>query len=206
MDDVQATEGNESLDKKVSTFLDVSCGCSFGNGEDSCLKSFSKETMLFNLHNCLELSKEELDLVILANIQASTHGHDKQVDEKRSRSPRGYFAFKSIPICKKMFLQLYGISDHRFRSLKEHYDHFGIYPRTHGNMKRMPSNTLPHSTTVDIKAFILKYIEENGVLLPGRIPGYKNDEIKLLSSCESKMGVWKCYSKSCEAVRKTSLC
>ena len=50
MDDVQATEGHESLDKKVSTFLDVGCGCSL-YGEDSCSKSFSKETMLFNLHN-----------------------------------------------------------------------------------------------------------------------------------------------------------
>ena len=78
--------------------------------------------------------------------------------------------------------------------------------RTHGSKKRMPSNPLPHSTIVDIKAFISNYVEENGVLLPGRIPGYKNDDIKLLSSCESKMGVWKCYTKSCEAAGKTSVC
>ena len=117
-----------------------------------------------------QLSKEELDLVILANIQVSTHGRDKQVGEKRSRSPRCYFAFKSIPICKKMFLQLYGIRDHRFRSLKEHYDNFGTYPRTHGNKKRMPRNTLPHATIVDIKALISNYVKENEVLLLGRIP------------------------------------
>ena len=58
--------------------------------------------MLFNLHNCLELNKEELDLVILANVQGSTHGHDKQVNEKRSKSPRRYFKFKSTPFCKKV--------------------------------------------------------------------------------------------------------
>ena len=168
-------------------------------------KSFSKETILFNLHNCLELSREELDLVILANIEASTHGHNEQVGEKRSRSPRCSFTFKSMPICKKMFLQVYGISDRRFRSLNEHYDTFGIYPGTHGNKKRLLSNTLPYSTVADIKAFMSNYVEENGALLPGRIPSYKNDDIKLLSSCESKMSVWRCYNNSCEAVGKNSV-
>jgi hypothetical protein len=73
------------------------------------------------------------------------------------------------------------------------------------NKKRLPSNTLPYSTVADIKAFMSNYVEENGVLLPGRIPGYKNDDIKLLSSCESKMGVWICYNKSCEAAGKNSI-
>ena len=73
------------------------------------------------------------------------------------------------------------------------------------NKKRLPSNTLPYSTVADIKAFMSNYVEENGVLLPGRIPGYKNDDIKLLSSCESKMGVWRCYNKSCEAAGKNSI-
>ena len=205
MEGEQVPENMDSLDENVSTFLNVGCGCSGGQKGNQCSKSFSKETMLFNLHNCLELSREELDLVILANIQASTHGHNEQVGEKRSRSPRCFFTFKSIPMCKKMFLQVYGISDRRFRSLKEHYDTFGIYPRTHGNKKRLPSNTLPYSTVADIKAFMSNYVEENGVLLPGRIPGYKNDDIKLLSSCESKMGVWRCYNKSCEAAGKNSV-
>ena len=115
------------------------------------------------------MSREELDLVILANIQACTHGHYEHVGEKRSRSPR--------------------------------YDTFVIYPRTHGNKRRMPSYTIPFSTVEDIQAFMSNYVEENRVLLPGRIPGYKNDDIKLLPSCESKMNVWKSYSESCEAAK-----
>ena len=34
MYDIQATEGNESLDKKVSTFLAVGCRCSLGHSQD----------------------------------------------------------------------------------------------------------------------------------------------------------------------------
>ena len=37
-----------------------------------CSQQFQKEVVLCNLNNCLELSHGELDLVILANIQAFT--------------------------------------------------------------------------------------------------------------------------------------
>ena len=37
--------------------------------------------------------------------------------------------------------------------------------------------------------FLQNYAEENALLLPGRIPGYKRDDIKLLPSSRSKR-VW----------------
>ena len=188
---------NDPLSERVKTFLDVGCGCSRGKNGNPCSKSFFQENILCNLNNCMELTREELDVVILSNIQACTQEHDDKVGEKR-RSPRCSFLYKSIPICKNMFLQLYGISDSRFRALKEHYDTFGISPRTHGNKNKIPHNTLSHSTVVDIQRFITNYAEENGVLLPGRIPGYKSDDIQLLPSCESKMSVWKAYNQSCQ--------
>ena len=96
-----------------------------------------------------------------------------------------------------MLLKLYGISNHRFRSLKERHDIVGICYRTHGNKGRMPNNTLPYSAIADIQEFVTNYVKENGILLPGRTPGYKDDDIKLLSACESKMNVWRCYGQSC---------
>lgn len=42
------------------------------------------------------------------------------------------------------------------------------------------------------------YADENGVLLPGRIPCFKNDDIQLLSSSNTKMYVWKSFKKACE--------
>ena len=66
-----------------------------------------------------------------------------------------------------MFLHFYGISYSRFRRLKEHYELHGILLRTHRNTNRLPENTLPYSTIEDVQAFLLNYVEENAITLPG---------------------------------------
>ena len=50
-----------------------------------------------------------------------------------------------------------------------------------------------------IHAFIENYVEENAIVLPRRIPGFKNDEIRLLSSSETKKSVWKEYERTYDA-------
>lgn len=50
-----------------------------------------------------------------------------------------------------------------------------------------------------VKTFLMNYIEENAISLPGRIPGFKSDEVKVLSSSESKISVWRDYKEACEA-------
>ena len=200
------SDGNSCLDENVTAFLKDGCGCSGGENGNHCSELFSKEIILINLYNCMELTREELDLAILSNIQACTHGDlFEKVGKKRVRSPRCNFTFRSIAICKEMFLKLYGISESRFRSLKVHYDINGISPRIHGNTKRLPSNTLSQATVEDVKTFISNYVEENGILLPGRIPGYKEDDIKLLSCSESKASVWRCFNESCETAGKSTV-
>lgn len=153
--------------------------------------------MIFNLNNCLKLTAGELDLVILANIQVFTR--DEYIGGKRGRSSRCNYQYQSILICKEMFLHLYGISDSRLRRLKEHYDKYGIFPRTHGNTKRLPSNTLPQLVMENVHNFLANYVEENAIVLPGRIFGFKSDEVKVLPSSETKMSVWRAYSSTCEA-------
>ena len=98
-----------------------------------------------------------------------------------------------------MFLHLYGISDSRLRRLKEHYDKYVIFPRTHGNTKRLPSNTFPQLVTKNVHDFLAKYVRENAIVLPGRIPGFKSDEVKVLPSSKTKMSVWRAYTSTCEA-------
>jgi len=92
-----------------------------------------------------------------------------------------------------MFLHLHRLSDSRFRRLKEHYQTHGICPRIHGNTKLLPDNTLSQATVKGVRTFLTNYVEENAISLPGRIPGFKSDDIKVLSSSESKMGVWRVY-------------
>ena len=105
-----------------------------------------------------------------------------------------------------MFLHLYGLSDSRLRGLKEHYDKHGIFLRTHGNKKRLPSNTLLHLVTENLHNFLTNYVEENAIVLPGRIPGFKSDEVKVLPSCETKMSVLRVYTSTCEASGLQAVC
>ena len=92
----------------VTKFLQEGCGCSRGLKGGQCCEQFSKEVVLSNLNNCLELSPGELDLVILANIQACTNR--EIIGEKRTRSSRSSFLYLNRPICKDVFLNLYRIS------------------------------------------------------------------------------------------------
>ena len=57
----------------------------------------------------------------------------------------------------------------------------------------------------------MQYVESNAILLPGRIPGYKRDDIKLLPSSCTKRAVWVLYQESAaslslRAVAYTTFC
>ena len=49
-------------------------------------------------------------------------------------------------------------------------------------------------------------MEENAVLLPDRIPGFKKEDIQLLPSSETKMSVWRQFKKVCEESGKDAVC
>ena len=57
---------------------------------------------------------------------------------------------------------------------------------------------LSQCTIEGVNTFLSNYIEENVIRLPGRIPGFKNDDIKVLSSSESKTSVWRVYDATCK--------
>ena len=118
-------EGPNQIEK-AKKFLHNGCGCSRGSKGVQCSREFCEETVLFNLNNCLELTGGELDLVILASIQVFTR--DEHIGGKGSRSSRCNYQYRSILICKEMFLHLYGISDSQLCRLKEHYNKCGIFP------------------------------------------------------------------------------
>ena len=129
----------------------------------------------------------------------------KITGEKRKRSSPYSFLYQSQPICKEMFLKLYGISKSCSRGLLDHYQNHGISLQRHGNSKRLPHNKLPQAVAEDAKNFLSNYVDENAVLLPGRIPGFKSENIQLLSSSDTKMDVWNSFTRTCEEPNKTLL-
>ena len=80
------------------------------------------------------------------------------------------------------------------KSVKEN----GLTPRTHGNTRRKPHNALSFSSIEYVVRFLHTYTEQNGLLLPGRVPGYSRMDIKLLPSSTSKRGIWNTYTSAAE--------
>ena len=44
------------------------------------------------------------------------------------------------------------------------------------------------------------------IVLTGRIPGFKCDDVKVLSCSETKMSVWRAYSSTCESLGQQAVC
>ena len=72
----------------------------------------------------------------------------------------------------------------------------GLVPRVHGQCGRVAL------VLEDIITFVMHYI---AILLPGRIPGYKRDDIKLLPSSCTKRAVWLLYQESATSLTLRSV-
>ena len=105
-----------------------------------------------------------------------------------------------------MFLHLYGISYSRFRCVKERCESHGIILRMHGNTRKQQGNTHPHLVSQNVHSFLTNYVEANAIVLPGRIPCFKRDDVKVLSFSDTKASVWQVYSAACEASGEQAVC
>lgn len=90
-----------------------------------------------------------------------------------------YF-YHSERICMKTFLFFPCLQHNRFYSLVKHYRKNGLTLRVHGNAKRLPSSACCAETVEKVVKFIKNTAEDQALLLPGSVPGFKRIDIKLL--------------------------
>ena len=74
----------------------------------------------------------------------------------------------------------------RFINLKASYLATGLTTRVHGNANRQPKHALKLDEVKTLVTFLNNYAEKNAILLHGRIPEYKRDDIQLLPSSTTK--------------------
>ncbi len=198
--EIEPTLSDISEVNVVKEFIKKGCGCRIDNGGQCSLK-FSFEHIMDVRSQCLSLSHDELDLVILGQIMSNTNlstatapnpGHaNKQRQKSYSKYSHG-----SEQICSRMFLFLHTIGKFRLNSLVASFKLNGLTVRIHGNSNRKPHNALSLSSLEYCVKFLLNYADLNAVLLPGRIPGYSKMDIKLLPSSVSKHGIWQLYKNA----------
>jgi len=104
-------------------------------------------------------------------------------------------------VCKKVFLQLHGIGKRRLEYLHEHFKNNGLDERQHGNKRRLPANTTTKDVIDQTVAFLGNHGTQHGLCLPGRIPGHRftDNKIVMLPSHHSKSYVHRKYEEACKS-------
>ena len=206
--DFDFSECDSSERSKVQAFVTKTCGCAHGYKGNPCSSTIQVEDIVDCRNNCAERSSAELDLVILGMIHSAINcdqfSYSGRAEKTRQRT-RMPFYFHSHRICLKTFLFMHRLHKNRFYSLVKHYRLNGLSLRTHGNKKRLPSSAFSAATVERVVKFIMNVAEDQALLLPGRVPGFKRIDVKLLPSSMTKSRLWKSYQGACAAVGHESV-
>ena len=175
--------------KLCTDFIQSTCGCKKAKGKP-CSSLFPLDHYIDLRAQSSLLTRDELDLTLLGCIMCTVitdeyirNGRHKPTKRRRTSMS---FIHHSHEVCKTTFCFLYGVGRKRIMALKDSYLANGLETRVHGNRKRLPHNQMTHRAITNVVKFLENYAEENAILLPGRIPSYKRDDIKLLPSSRSK--------------------
>ena len=195
----------------IASFMATTCGCHGRQAYGPCSAWFTSTYVLSVRASCSELSHSELDLAVMGQLLAgmattSTARTTHHSTQLRQRSSCTYM-HNGNQICEKMFRILLGIGCTRLKNLKKNVCTHGLSLRVHGNTRRTPSNVTSLSSVEFFVLFLLNFSEQNGLLLPGRIPGYSRSDLKLLPSSVSKRAVWRVYataSNEAESIQSVS--
>lgn len=91
----------------------------------------------------------------------------------------------------------YSISKDRLAGLLKWYKTEGLVPKEKQTGGR--KNNIRSLQLDDIKGvvtFIQQYASQNALVLPGRVPGFKRDDVQLLPSAHTATKVYQCYTDS----------
>ena len=154
-----------------------------------CFQQFSSQELLDLCMHHLTPERETVDLVILSQLCSSLQCGDMTQNTMRwvntwRKKVISQYVHQGKNICHELFKFIHGVEKGRLGNLIKHYCLHGMIPRQHGNKNRLPKHTLSFQEMEKVTSFVTNYAEEHGILLPGRILGYKRDDLKLLpSSC-----------------------
>lgn len=154
--DLRETDGNEL--GTIRNFLKAGCGCQFGPKAHHCSSTLSYSEVLESHTNCLQPSKEELDLIILSHLQC--HLRWKEVGGRKRKRYVCNFFFSRQQICKTTYLFLLAVGRERYANLCEHYKLYRVTLHVHGNKGRLPKNMCTFESISEVSKFISNYAEE----------------------------------------------
>ena len=196
--DITTTETTHSSgltddEQLCAEFVARTCGCKKGDGRKPCSSLFPVQHYVDIRAQAALLTRNELDMVLLGSVMSTVLDSSHAVEDHSHRNAKrrricSNYMHNGYNVCKNTFAFLHGIGvNHRLQAIRRHYTDNGLETRVHQNTKRLPVKTLTYDDIKCIIQFLQNYAEQHAILLPGRIPGYKRDDVKLLPSSNSKM-------------------
>lgn len=147
------------------------CNCNHYSG-NPCSSMFSSKEFEAIQCCCLEMTRKELDIAILAQLSCgmhlsdrSSHGHKKEGSPRVKQ--RTDFYHHGHRICRETFKFMHNIGQDKLNALIKHYKQNGIAPQMHGNVKQLPPNALKTEDNAYVAHFLLNCAETHGMHLPG---------------------------------------
>ena len=106
-DEAVSTRGDDEREEKlIDDFLTRGCGCALGPKKSLCSNLFGHSQLSVSRMNSLELSSSELDMLVLANLNAHRHSGDGHACN--SRATIDYY-FRGRHVCKSTFMFVHAI-------------------------------------------------------------------------------------------------
>jgi hypothetical protein len=168
------------------------CGCQLGPKNRPCHETLNFAQILQQKLSCLELDYYNADSInylnehIIAKIDAlcsdsdkTQKGHGKNGDRMRVKCK---FVFHGHKVCQATFLFLHNIGKKRWKNLMKRWQNSGVELHTHGNRGKGNKNQLMAKDVTDIVTFIDNLASTHAMILPGRVPAFKDPDLKLLPS------------------------
>lgn len=180
-----------------------------------CNELIPKHLVIATRNNCLEMSKQELDLVVLGYIESGRMCKDelqevykvhvisnksKYARREDSENPRSgiQFRYYNVPVCRTFFLFAHACGRGRFDNLVKHFDSDGVTTRVHKLTNKACTNPAAF-TKADIEK-VIKFIQCTAdalaIPLPGRLPQFKDYRVMKLPSSETKSSIYRKYIDS----------
>ncbi|KAL8612173.1 hypothetical protein ACOMHN_012844 [Nucella lapillus] len=86
------------------------------------------------------------------------------------------------------------ISQNKLTALIKHFVEHGVTPRRKkSGGRRFNTNAIQPDDIERVVLFITNFAEDHGLVLPGRVPGFKRTDIKILPSAHTKASIWRHY-------------
>ena len=85
------------------------------------------------------------------------------------------------------------ISQNKLTAVQKWYREYGAIPRrkSAGGHIETSKRTMAYDDIIRIRTFITNYAEEHALVLPGRVHGFKQGDLRLLPSVNTKASIWR---------------